>query len=110
MITNSKFQTKLWRQSQIWYRNGKHTECEIYQLNYLKLITKLRIEKTYDRIHKIKKCIVSEKQPFRKIDGFEYSENFDGKSIWNNKCVYFNLKFVCDKGGAQTRTLKQVYV
>lgn len=23
--------------------------------------------------------------------------------------IYFNLKFVCDSGGAQTRTLREVY-
>ena len=43
------------------------------------------------------------------VDGYEYSENFDGLLIQNNIKYYFNLKFVCDNGGAQTRTLKLVY-
>lgn len=43
------------------------------------------------------------------IDGFEYTEDFDGKCIRRNKTIYFNLKFCCDSGGAQTRTLRLVY-
>ena len=42
-------------------------------------------------------------------DGYEYTENFDGKIVKNNINYYFNLKFVCDNGGAQTRTLREVY-
>ena len=42
-------------------------------------------------------------------DGYEWSENFDGKILKNNNVCYFNLKFVCDSGGAQTRTLREVY-
>ena len=45
----------------------------------------------------------------KKNDGFEWTEDFDGKIINNNKICYFNLKFVCDKGGAQTRSLREVY-
>ena len=44
-----------------------------------------------------------------KNDGYEWTENFDGKVIKNNNTYYFNLKFVCDNGGAQTRTLIEVY-
>jgi hypothetical protein len=42
-------------------------------------------------------------------NGYEWSENFDGKLIKNNNIYYFNLKFVCDSGGAQTRSLREVY-
>ena len=39
----------------------------------------------------------------------EWSENFDGKIINRSNIFYFNLKFVCDCGGSQTRTLREVY-
>jgi hypothetical protein len=42
-------------------------------------------------------------------DGYEYSENFDGLILKNNNKFYFNLKFVCGNGGAQTRTLREIY-
>ena len=42
-------------------------------------------------------------------DGYEWSENFDGYLINNNNKYYFNLKFVCDCGGSQTRSLREVY-
>lgn len=59
------------------------------------------ITKTNDRINK--------RTPYVYNDGFEWSENFDGKIIKNNNTYYFNLKFVCDSGGAQTRILREVY-
>ena len=42
-------------------------------------------------------------------DGYEWSENFDGLIMNDTNKIYFNLKFVCDSGGAQTRTLREVY-
>jgi len=45
----------------------------------------------------------------KELDGFEYTENFDGKNTKELNTIYFNLKFCCDSGGAQTRTLHLVY-
>lgn len=42
-------------------------------------------------------------------NGYEWTENFDGLIMKNFSKYYFNLKFVCDVGGAQTRTLREVY-
>ncbi len=39
---------------------------------------------------------------------FNWTENFDGKIEINNKLFFINFKFVCDNGGAQTRTLREV--
>ncbi len=39
-------------------------------------------------------------------DGFEWSEDFDGIQTINNSNLYYNFKFVCGNGGAQTRTLR----
>ena len=35
-------------------------------------------------------------KPMNYIDGYEWTENFDGKINLNDKIIYFNLKFVCD--------------
>lgn len=47
--------------------------------------------------------------PLKGDDGLEWTENFDGEIIFNNQQIFFNLKFVCDKGGAQNRTVSLVY-
>lgn len=65
--------------------------------------------KTDDRINMETNEIINKKNPIVNNDGYEWSENFDGKIIKNNNIYYFNLKFVCDSGGAQTRTLREVY-
>jgi len=49
------------------------------------------------------------KYPLKNNNGYEFTKNFDGKITINNKIYYFNLKFVCDNGGAQNRTLREVY-
>jgi hypothetical protein len=65
--------------------------------------------KTDDRINMETNEIISKKNPMINNDGYEWSENFDGLLIKNNNKYYFNLKFVCDNGGSQTRTLREVY-
>jgi hypothetical protein len=55
--------------------------------------------------HEFKKII----KPYKYEDGFEWSENLDGYQKINNNILYYNLKFICDKGGAQTRTLINTY-
>ena len=49
------------------------------------------------------------KFPNKLDNGFEYTKDIDGYQLINNKKLYYNLKFVCDKGGAQTRSLREVY-
>jgi hypothetical protein len=109
LLVLSVKQTKKWRQTQKWYKNGKHNECEIYQRNLINSIIKTKCNKTSDRIFKVDNKIYSKKNPYNDEDGFEWTEDFDGKVIDNDKIYYFNLKFVCEVGGAQTRTLKGVY-
>ncbi len=48
-------------------------------------------------------------QPNTKEDGFDYSEDFDGVQVINNIKIYINLKCIVGKGGAQTRSLREVY-
>ena len=109
LIPSAYYQTKIWRQNQIWYKNGKSNECEKYQINLIEQIIKLKLEKTNDRINIETYQIIDKKHPNINKDGYEFSENFDGKIIKNDNIYYFNLKFICDSGGAQTRTLREVY-
>lgn len=107
-MTEAFNQTKVWRNKQSWYKNGKSNECENYQVESIEKIINKKLQKTYDRINPSLE-IIPNKTPFKSNDGFEWTENFDRYLIHNNCKYYFNFKFVCDKGGAQTRTLKDVY-
>ncbi len=113
-ILSSKYQTKNWRKEQPWYKNGKHNECEKYQLKNLEFLINNKIEKTNDRIYYPTNQIINSKNIFKNIDAFEYSENFDGmiiKHIKNKKIIYYyNCKFVCNSGGAQVRALRETYL
>ena len=109
LLPASYYQTKNWRKNQEWYMNGKANECEKYQIYYIQKIIMESITKTNDRINMETIEIINKRTPNVYNDGFEWSENFDGKIIKNNNTYYFNLKFVCDSGGAQTRTLREVY-
>ncbi len=108
-IIPSNLQTKDWRKNQIWYKGGKHNECEIYQRGLIEKIINKKVNKTNDRIYMKDRKIISKTEPMKDLDGFEWTEDFDGLVEINNKKIYFNLKFVCEAGGAQTRTIREVY-
>ena len=94
---------------QHWYKNGKRNECERYQRYWLSLITGYQCCITNTRIN-IESCKLAKKtMPLKNDDGFEWTENFDGQFQHNNIRYYVNFKFVCGSGGAQTRTLREVY-
>lgn len=102
-------QDKQWRQQQSWYKNGKSNECEIYQKSILGNVISCKLTQTHERIHIRSLRIVYNKYPMRNDNGYEYTEDFDGKECFNQNTLYYNLKMVCDRGGAQTRTLREVY-
>ena len=109
LIPHSIYQTKDWRKNQKWYNTGKSNECEKYQINLVEKILNKKINKTFIRINIETNDLIENKNPLKFNDGFEWTENFDGYININNNNYYFNLKFVCDKGGMQTRTLREVY-
>ena len=109
LIPQSYFQTKEWRKARTWYKNGKANECEKYQIDLIEKMTETILNKIPDRINMETYEITSNKYPMKNSNGYEYTENFDGLLIKNTNKYYFNLKFVCDKGGAQTRTLREEY-
>ncbi len=107
-LVRSSNQTKQWRLNQDWYINGKKNECEQYQLQKLQCLMGAKILKTNVRIHILNSDLITQ----TRIDHatkFELTENFDGRMRHGNFDIFLNLKFVCEKGGAQTRTLKLVY-
>lgn len=107
-ITPSKLQTKEWRNSQSWYHGGKKNECELYQRDKIEQITERPCLKTNERINIEKNDIIVEAKPMKRIDAFDWTEDFDGKQNTSKYRIYYNLKMVVGSGGAQTRTLREV--
>jgi hypothetical protein len=108
-LTPSFEQTKKWRSDQPWYHTGKSNECEIYQRSTIETITNHTCHKTNTRLHLSNKLMVEKTRPMKEEDGYEYSEDFDGSITSNDTKWLFNLKMICDNGGAQTRSLREVY-
>lgn len=64
--------------------------------------TKMRINLRTNTLHHLP-------YPNININGFDYSEDFDGVQIIQGKQIYINLKCVVGEGGSQTRSLREVY-
>jgi hypothetical protein len=109
MIVQSKNQTKTWRLAQTWYKTGTSNECEIYQRSLIEGITKKQCPKTNMRLNLRTLDLVENSRPLKKSDGFDWSEDFDGGQQNDGSILYYNLKMICDSGGAQTRSLREVY-
>lgn len=108
-IISSNLQTKQWRNTTEWYKNGKHTECEMYQRRMVNKITNSICHKSNVRINVVDFTMRSNPTPMKSLDGFEWSEDFDGCIQSDELTNYFNFKMVCDAGGSQTRTMREVY-
>jgi hypothetical protein len=109
IITPASLQTKVWRKECEWYNNGKHNECELYQRNIINTITSTILAKSSVRINVCDYRMQSNPTPMKRVDGFDWTEDFDGFIQLKELDYYFNLKMVCGAGGAQTRTLREVY-
>ena len=110
----SNLQTKDWRKQQSWYKGGKSNECEILQRMQIQQITGKECPKTTTRINKRTHEMQPLSNPLTRADGFDWTEDFDGmqKLDGNDGAIYnmfYNFKMVCDAGGSQTRTLREVY-
>ena len=84
-------------------------EPENYQRKMIREGTGIKISKTNVRLNLRSNELKTVCRPNKFEDGFDYSENFDGVQEINEKKVYVNLKCVVGKGGAQTRSLREVY-
>lgn len=111
-ITDSKYQTKQWVHENI-SETQKNTAREKYQREQVKQITKKECPKSNCiRINTETFEMRSNSRPMTKNgetipDGFDWTEDFDGEQNINDKKCLYNLKFVTEKGGAQTRTLRE---
>jgi hypothetical protein len=108
-IISSKDQTKDWRKKQHWYQTGKFNECELYQKKMLQHFLRQPIYKTNFRLNIRTYEFKEVSAPMKTESGFEWTEDFDYTHTYKNITFFFNLKFVCDSGGAQTRSLREVY-
>jgi len=110
----SNLQTKDWRKQQPWYKGGKSNECELLQRMQVEQITGKSCPKTTTRINKRTHQMQPLSNPLTRPDGFDWTEDFDGiqqlvgKDGTTHKLLY-NLKMVCEGGGSQTRTLREVH-
>ena len=107
---SSSLQTKNWRKKQLWYTTSKRTECEKYQRAMIEEHTQKNCKKSSGiRINYDTNEIKKKRYPLKNVDGFEWSEDFDGIQEFGENKLYYNLKFVCGVGGSQTRSLREVY-
>jgi len=85
---------------------------ENWQREMIEKYTRTPCPKTNFRINLRTHKMENIKNPNTKADGFDYSEDFDGCQIipgqTENK-VFINLKCIVGQGGAQTRSLREVY-
>ena len=110
MIVPSELQSKDWRKTQAWWKGGKSNECEIYQRNLIQQITNQVCQKSNKRLNIRTMEFREHTNPLTQADGFDWTENFDGyQQLSDGRQLYYNLKMICDKGGAQTRSLREVY-
>jgi len=111
IIQSSEFQSKDWRKAQPWWKGGKSNECEIYQRNQIQQLTNQLCIKSNKRLNIRTMEFKERTSPLTQPDGFDWTENFDGyqQLLPDGSELYYNLKMICDKGGAQTRSLREVY-
>jgi hypothetical protein len=115
-VESSENQTKKWRKDNLCCKDGqKDSSCEKHQRNLIKQITQMECPKSKCmRINNRTLEFINYSAPMTQNgknvpDGFDWSEDFDGLQEINNIELYYNLKFVCENGGGQTRSLREVY-
>jgi hypothetical protein len=84
-------------------------EPEEFQRAKIKEGTGIPCDKTKMRINLRTYTLKDIAHPNKHDDGFDYSEDMDGIQTIGSKTVYINLKCIVGKGGAQTRSLREVY-
>jgi hypothetical protein len=65
--------------------------------------------KTNMRINYRTKSLRDIAQPNKLRDGFDYTEDFDGVQLFGSTRILLNFKSIVGAGGAQTRSLREVY-
>jgi hypothetical protein len=79
---------------------------ETYQRDKIEQGTQTPCDATDVRINKRTGEMLEIVHPMKYVDGFDYTENFDGMQQFGEHMVWINMKSVIGKGGSQTRTLR----
>ncbi len=111
-ITPAIEQTASWRKEKLGNMSGGAgtMKAENYQRSEIEKITGKECHKTNLRFNCETGKLVKRSRPNVAIDGFEYTEDFDGETKLNEKqSLLINFKMICGKGGSQTRSLREVY-
>ena len=87
-IVPSSEQTCKWRRIQPWFKNGRQSECEKYQIEIINTITQSTCNKTKQRIN-ISNLQFKDQYNLTCDDGYEYTENFDALQIIKEKTFFF---------------------
>ena len=85
------------------------TKPERFQRQMIEKGTGIRCPKTKMRINLRTNTMKEIAHPNKADDGFDYSEDFDGKQTIKTNDIYLNLKMIVGTGGVQTRSLREVY-
>lgn len=85
------------------------TAPEKNQRSAVVAMTGLPCPKTDVRINLRTNTLKEISRPNVHDDGFDYSEDFDGCQLAGEKTIFINFKCIVGKGGAQTRSLREVY-
>jgi len=112
-IPHASLMTKEWRHeifscSDISKKNSR--KPELWQIEKIKEITNLNLSKTSLRLNHYNNELEKIEKPYLRLDGYDWSENFDLITEINENIILFNLKMICDNGGSQTSSLKEVYL
>ena len=105
--------TKEWRKKVIG--QGKNmggataSRVEKWQRLCLEKIVKQNVAKTNLRLNHSTKKLETVTRPSRQPDEFEWTEDFDGVFYIGKTRYLVNFKMIVGTGGAQTRSLREVY-
>jgi len=105
--------TKEWRKKVIG--QGKNmggataSRVEKWQRLCLEKIVKQNVAKTNLRLNHSTKKLETVTRPSRQPDEFEWTEDFDGIFHIGKTRYLVNFKMIVGTGGAQTRSLREVY-
>ena len=105
--------TKEWRKAVIAGGNPMggaiSVRVEIWQRMCLENITGKSCEKTNLRLNLATSKLKLVPRPSKEPDEFEWTEDFDGQFYIGETRYLVNFKMIVGKGGAQTRSMREVY-
>ena len=110
-VIAGRLMTKEWRQQTFGRIAGGagSREMEIYQRKMVVDGTGIPCPKTAMRINLRTFTLQEIAHPNKAENGFDFSEDFDGVQTIGDSRIFMNFKSIASAGGAQTRSLREVY-